>query len=133
MASFRLCCLQRLRDEFIDHQLRSLFLRDQTPQLPIKKDDQDGGADDRSSVDPVLHPVGSCHLVLAVHRWTANSAPWRVLHSGTVQQTQQILQERWEVVEYKYLVTVLKYIFLVSVLYSTPNVSDNFLLLILTF
>ena len=35
--------------------------------------------------------------------------------------------QRWEVVEYKYFVTVLKYMFLLSVLYSTTN-SDDFLL-----
>ena len=32
--------------------------------------------------------------------------------------------QRWEVVEYKYFVTVLKYIFLVSVLYSTTFYFD---------
>ena len=42
-------------------------------------------------------------------------------------------KQRWEVVEYKYFVTVLKYIFLVSVLYSTTCFSDDFLLLLLTF
>ena len=36
--------------------------------------------------------------------------------------------QRWEVVEYKYFVTVLKYIFLVPVLYSTTYFSDDFLL-----
>ena len=36
--------------------------------------------------------------------------------------------QRWEVVEYKYFVTVLKYILLVSVLYSTTYFSDDFLL-----
>ena len=41
--------------------------------------------------------------------------------------------KRWEVVEYKYFVTVLKYIFLVSVLCSTTYFSDDFLLLLLTF
>ena len=41
--------------------------------------------------------------------------------------------QRWEVVEYKYFVTVLKYIFLVSVHYSTTYFSDNVLLLLLTF
>ena len=42
-------------------------------------------------------------------------------------------QQRWEVVEYKYFVTVLEYIFLVPVLYSTTFFSDDFLLLLLTF
>ena len=37
-------------------------------------------------------------------------------------------EKRWEVVEYKYFVTVLKYMFLVSVLYSTTYFSDYFLL-----
>ena len=36
--------------------------------------------------------------------------------------------QRWEVVEYKYFVTVLKYMLLVSVLYSTTYFSDDFLL-----
>ena len=36
--------------------------------------------------------------------------------------------QRWEVVEYKYFVTVLKYMFLVSVLYSTTYFPDDFLL-----
>ena len=39
-----------------------------------------------------------------------------------------ISPQRREVVEYKYFVTVLKYIFLVSVLYSTTYFSDDFLL-----
>ena len=41
--------------------------------------------------------------------------------------------QMWEVVEYKYFVTVLKYIFLVSVLYSTTYFSDDFWILLLTF
>ena len=36
--------------------------------------------------------------------------------------------QRWEVAEYKYFVTVLKYMFLVSVLYSTTCFTDDFLL-----
>jgi len=41
--------------------------------------------------------------------------------------------QKGEVVEYKYFVSVLKYIFLVSVLYSTTYFSDDFLLLFLHF
>ena len=41
--------------------------------------------------------------------------------SGVVQD------QRWEVVEFKYFVTVLKYIVLVSVLYTTTYFSDDFL------
>ena len=41
--------------------------------------------------------------------------------------------QKGEVVEYKYFVSVLKYIFLVSVLYSTTYFSDDFLLWLLTF
>ena len=41
--------------------------------------------------------------------------------------------QRWEVVKYKYFVTVLKYMFLVSVLYSTTYFPDHFLLLLLSF
>ena len=42
------------------------------------------------------------------------------VHGGSMQ--------RWEVVQYKYFVTVLKYIFLVSVFYSNTYFSDDFLL-----
>ncbi len=44
-----------------------------------------------------------------------------------------MLHQRWEVTKYKYVITVLKYIFLVSVLYFTIYFSDYFLLLLLTF
>lgn len=83
MASFRLCCVERLCDESVNYQLRSIFLCDQTPYVSGKKDNEDGRINDRSGLDPVVHLMGSCHLVLAVHRWTENGAAWRVLYSGT--------------------------------------------------
>lgn len=82
VASVRLRCVERFSDELTDHQFRSLLLRDQALNISDTKDNKDGGINDCSGMDLVVHPVGSCHFVLAVHRWAANSSPWRMLHSG---------------------------------------------------
>ena len=60
---------------------------------------------------------------------SSTNTPFAIDRNGEWRRGEHIGSfQRWEVVEFKYFVTVLKYIFLVSVLYSTTYFSDDFLL-----
>ena len=73
----------------------------------------------------LLDNPAHAHLIV----WTGRNMEFKLIDPEEVRQKHT---QRWEVVEYKYFVTVLKYIFLVSVLYSTNYflhyLHDDFLL-----
>ncbi len=66
--------------------------------------------------------------------YTLHERTFSKIHNrGTLRNVHCAYKQRWEVTKYKYFVTVLKKIFLVSVLYFTIYFSDYFLLLLPTF